>query len=171
MKLDGKVIVSGIKSPENSKGKEMIIRFYSLSDAEQKVKISFAKTPKKYKVSFDVETKDISGDLLVGEVEITEVEKIITFDEKFGKLPEPKLEGYEFQGWYLDKNYEKEITDSTIVDSEEIFVLYAKWVKVAKPFDYNMIMIIAISGVALAIMVTIIIVAIRKNRRRWNRNG
>ncbi len=47
MKVDGKVIVSGIKSPENSNSKDMIIRFYSLSDTEQKVKISFAKTPVK----------------------------------------------------------------------------------------------------------------------------
>ncbi len=63
MKVDGKVIVSGIKSPENSKGKEMIIRFYSLSDAEQKVKISFAKTPVKAQLVNSLEVN--LGDLII----------------------------------------------------------------------------------------------------------
>ncbi len=64
MKVDGKVIVSGIKSPEDSNGKEMIIRFYSLSDAEQKVKISFAKTPIKAQLvnSLEVALGDLEID-------------------------------------------------------------------------------------------------------------
>ncbi len=39
MKIEGNVVVSGIKTPENAQGRELIIRFYSLDDQQQNVKL------------------------------------------------------------------------------------------------------------------------------------
>ncbi|MBR4283032.1 MAG: hypothetical protein IKT35_04885, partial [Clostridia bacterium] len=50
MNIEGNAIVSAVKSPENSKGKEMIVRFYSICEKDEKVKLSFAKTPVKAEI-------------------------------------------------------------------------------------------------------------------------
>ncbi len=47
MKIDGDVIVSGIKTPEHANGKEMIVRMYSISDQPQTVTIAFYQSPQK----------------------------------------------------------------------------------------------------------------------------
>ncbi len=45
MRVDGKVVVSGIKTPENTDKKEMILRFYSLEQQEQTVNLWFYRAP------------------------------------------------------------------------------------------------------------------------------
>lgn len=68
MNIEGNAIVSAIKTPENSKGKEMIIRFYSIRNKDEEVKLSFAKAPVKAEIvdtmertidSLNVSGKDI----------------------------------------------------------------------------------------------------------------
>lgn len=45
MNVSGDVIVSAVKTPEKGNANEMIVRFYSISDAVQTVKLTFFKTP------------------------------------------------------------------------------------------------------------------------------
>lgn len=45
LRIDGKVIVSGVKAPEDAKGKELLIRFYSLSEETQRVTLRFHGQP------------------------------------------------------------------------------------------------------------------------------
>jgi len=49
--------------------------------------------------------------------------------KKFGSLPKPKREGYDFKGWYMSKDGNKKITSSSKVSKSESFILYAHWEK------------------------------------------
>ena len=52
--------------------------------------------------------------------------KEVIYGEKYGELPTPTREGYDFEGWY-DKN-ENKIESTDIVDIVENSTLIAKWV-------------------------------------------
>lgn len=49
--------------------------------------------------------------------------------ERFGELPDPVREGYDFKGWYLDSGCtsSKRVTESSVVPDQAQFTLYAKW--------------------------------------------
>ena len=57
----------------------------------------------------------------------------ITFETNGGTIVEPNYTNdqvtipYTFQGWYLDENFETEITSSDIVETNSNHTLYAKW--------------------------------------------
>ena len=50
-----------------------------------------------------------------------------TYNEKYGTLPTPTRDGYEFKGWYLDTGYTKQITADSKVTQTGAHTLYAKW--------------------------------------------
>ncbi|MBR1416564.1 MAG: InlB B-repeat-containing protein [Bacilli bacterium] len=52
--------------------------------------------------------------------------KEVTYGEKYGELPTPVKEGYQFLGWYLNSDLTTGVnSDSTVLD--EVTTLYAKW--------------------------------------------
>ena len=51
----------------------------------------------------------------------------IIFDSKYGALPVPEREYYEFQGWYTSTDWVEEITSETVLLSDEDITVYAKW--------------------------------------------
>lgn len=52
----------------------------------------------------------------------------VTFDEKYDFTDvEAERDGYTFSGWYLDAEYENEVTSETVVATETAHTLYAKW--------------------------------------------
>lgn len=53
--------------------------------------------------------------------------KEVTYNEKYGDLPMPSKDGYDFIGWYSDKTYASEITKDSIFEGDSNITLYAKW--------------------------------------------
>lgn len=72
-----------------------------------------------YEVTFDVN----GGDSL----EVGEATKTVTYDGKYGDLPEPTREGYTFQGWYTDDSFTNKITSTDTVNITSDTTLVAKW--------------------------------------------
>lgn len=60
-----------------------------------------------------------------GELENTEL--LVTYDSTYGELPVPAREGYEFIGWFTDKNDGLGITEDTKVTITAPQTLYARW--------------------------------------------
>ena len=63
-----------------------------------------------------------------GEAELTE--KLVSYDTKYGYLPDATKQGYEFGGWYLDKALTQQITADSIVKITVSQEVYAKWAQV-----------------------------------------
>jgi uncharacterized repeat protein (TIGR02543 family) len=61
--------------------------------------------------------------------------KEVIYKEKYGELPIPEKDGYDFEGWYLDKEYRDEITSETIVENKEAHDVYPKWT--AKTYEVS----------------------------------
>ena len=53
--------------------------------------------------------------------------KTVTFSQAFGTLPIPTRTGYNFVGWFTQINDGVLIEETTIMDREDTFVLYAHW--------------------------------------------
>ena len=53
--------------------------------------------------------------------------KIVTFDSTYGELPTPTRAGYEFAGWYNAPTGGTEITSSTIFQTPDDVMIYARW--------------------------------------------
>ena len=70
-------------------------------------------TANKHTVTFDADEGTVS-----------ESTKEVTFDQLYGTLPTPTLEGYEFVGWYLDDTL---ITENIKVTVDEDHTLTALW--------------------------------------------
>ncbi|MBR5565139.1 MAG: InlB B-repeat-containing protein [Roseburia sp.] len=66
-------------------------------------------------------TLDANG----GELDNTEL--IVTFDDLYGELPMPTKAGYDFVGWFTDKNVGQEIKEDTKVTITAPQTLYARW--------------------------------------------
>lgn len=66
-------------------------------------------------------TFDVNG----GELDNTEL--IVTFDDLYGELPMPTKAGYDFVGWFTDKNVGQEIKEDTKVTITAPQTLYARW--------------------------------------------
>ena len=69
-----------------------------------------------YKVTFDPNGGEISQN-----------DKTVTFDEKYGELPKPILNGYTFGGWYTNDSWTNQITENTTVATASNHTLIAKW--------------------------------------------
>lgn len=67
-----------------------------------------------HKVSFITNTDETFENLIIVDGDELSIEK----------LPTPKVNGYPFEGWYLDLNYDNAFTTTTIEDD---LTLYAKW--------------------------------------------
>ena len=65
--------------------------------------------------------------------------KLVTFDTKYGVLPNAIKTGYTFEGWYLDENFTTPITEGSIVKITANQLVYAKWnlKKFTIKFDAN----------------------------------
>ena len=59
--------------------------------------------------------------------ECSVLSKTVTFSQAFGTLPIPTKTGYNFVGWFTQINGGVLIDSTTIMDKEDIFVLYAHW--------------------------------------------
>lgn len=71
---------------------------------------------KEYTVTFDAQGGKVTP----------ETKKVLNH-EKYGELPTPTLEGYNFLGWFTDTEYTDEIKADTKVDLNKNITLYAKW--------------------------------------------
>ncbi len=77
------------------------------------------------KAVWTIITFKVTLDPMGGEIGTEYVD--IAYGGKYGTLPAPTLEGYEFSGWYLDKDYTQAVTESTLMTLTEDHTLYAKW--------------------------------------------
>ena len=50
----------------------------------------------------------------------------VTILEKYGDLPVPTKTGYDFKGWYFDREYTKEVRSNDIVEITSDTTVYAK---------------------------------------------
>ena len=76
-----------------------------------------------YKVTFDANGGSCSTE-----------SKNVTFDAKYGELPEPSRTGYTFDGWYTKASGGSKVTASTKVSTAKNHSLYAHWNGKANPF-------------------------------------
>lgn len=53
--------------------------------------------------------------------------KLLTYDNRYGILPEAERTGYIFEGWYLDEAYTQPITETDVVKATGNQTAYAKW--------------------------------------------
>ncbi|MBP3567558.1 MAG: InlB B-repeat-containing protein, partial [Lachnospiraceae bacterium] len=60
---------------------------------------------------------------------VQNAEKQVLFGEAYGELPDAVLPGYQFVGWYLEKEGQTKIEKETIVDVENNHTLFAYYVK------------------------------------------
>ena len=58
--------------------------------------------------------------------------KTVTYDSTYGTLPGLEKEGYSFDGWYLESNYQTQVTSSSTVLTASNHTIYAKWTKLTK---------------------------------------
>lgn len=65
--------------------------------------------------------------------------KEVIYKQEYGYLPTPKKEGYTFEGWYIDKDFNKKIETTTIDTIKENHTLYAKYNinKYLITYDFN----------------------------------
>ena len=80
------------------------------------------------------------------------------------KLPTPTKNGYNFKGWYLEKEYVTKINDIPYPNfsNDEIVTLYAKW---ELPSNNNNFIIIGISSTLLVSLAFLSYVIITRNKK------
>ena len=78
-----------------------------------------APEPETFTVTFDA-----------GEGTVDPATKTVTKGEKYGVLPTPTRDGYEFAGWFLG---ETEVTAETVFDGDSNVTLTARWTEVEQP--------------------------------------
>ena len=52
---------------------------------------------------------------------------VVTYNEAYGTLPAPTRTGYTFNGWYLEEEFNNEVTSTITVTTADNHTLYAKW--------------------------------------------
>ncbi|MCR4615522.1 MAG: InlB B-repeat-containing protein [Clostridiales bacterium] len=67
----------------------------------------------------------VNFDPMGGEVETSD--KLVTFNEKYGELPVPERENFNFVGWYTAADAGKRITEGSTVEIKTEHTLYARW--------------------------------------------
>ena len=85
-------------------------------------------TPNTYTVTFDANGGTVDP-----------LTTLVTYDSVYGSLPKPKKSGYEFTGWYTEKNGGTQLTKDTIVKINENQILYAHWkvLFISQSFTYT----------------------------------
>lgn len=61
---------------------------------------------------------------------VSQTSKIVSYGNKYGELPIPIRNGYEFEGWYTDKTAGVKITEQIKFEEGKDIALYARWKKV-----------------------------------------
>ena len=80
---------------------------------------------KGYKLTFDA-----NG----GKTSITS--KNVTYDSAVGAMPTPTRTGYIFKGWYTNKNWDTQVTTTTIYTTPSDSTVYAKWEAITYNINY-----------------------------------
>lgn len=80
---------------------------------------------KGYKLTFDA-----NG----GKTSITS--KSVTYDSAVGAMPTPTRTGYIFKGWYTNKNWDTQVTTTTIYTTPSDSTVYAKWEAITYNINY-----------------------------------
>ena len=65
---------------------------------------------------------------------VSDITKIVVFEDNYGTLSTPTRSGFTFQGWYLDGNL---ITEDSVVTNKETHKLVAKWTPNTYRIEYN----------------------------------
>ncbi|MDR0875600.1 MAG: InlB B-repeat-containing protein [Clostridiales Family XIII bacterium] len=86
-------------------------------------------TANKYKATFDANRGKIPVD---GGSAVRTKKVTVTYAAKFGDLPVPTRSGYEFKGWWTEKNGGTKITKNTKVTITKNTTYYAHWKKKSK---------------------------------------
>lgn len=70
---------------------------------------------------------------------INQNNKLVTYDETYGELPIPTRNGYNFAGWYIEKNGGTKVESTTKVTLKTNHTLYANWIpnKYTVSYDAN----------------------------------
>ena len=58
---------------------------------------------------------------------VTPAEQTVTYGETYGELPTPSRKGYEFAGWFTEKDGGDSVTKETVVTTADKHTLYAHW--------------------------------------------
>ncbi len=77
------------------------------------------------------EAKQYTLKFNAGKGKVSQKTKKITYDAKYGSLPNPKRAGYSFQGWYTKSSGGSKITSSKKVTVTKGQTLYSRWKKVS----------------------------------------
>ncbi|MBO4902399.1 MAG: InlB B-repeat-containing protein [Lachnospiraceae bacterium] len=70
---------------------------------------------------------DVTFDPTGGDLPDSERHQTVYFQQKYGPLPEPTMEGHDFIGWYTDTTGSTRITEDTKCTVADDHTLYAKW--------------------------------------------
>lgn len=106
-------------------------------------------------VTYDINAVDQFGLDLPQKPELVENQGIVYYGFYYEGLPEPKLDGYIFEGWYLDKKCTKMVDETVFVELQKDHNLYAKWSR--ELIDVTSIQILIIAAVALVALAIIIV--------------
>ena len=61
---------------------------------------------------------------------VSKKNKVVTYQDKVGSMPDAKRKGYVLKGWYTAKTGGKKVTESTVYEYNKSITLYARWQKV-----------------------------------------
>lgn len=78
-----------------------------------------------FKATWTVSKFTVSFETNGGEISTDSVE--VAYGGKYGTLPTPTREGYNFSGWYLDEKFRTPVTEDTIMQTAQDHTIYAKW--------------------------------------------
>lgn len=65
------------------------------------------------------------------------VSKKVTYKEKYGDLPNPKLEGWKFKGWYTSATGGTQVSKETIYEATVDSTVYAHWEQIKYTVRFN----------------------------------
>lgn len=63
--------------------------------------------------------------------------KKVTYQEKYGDLPNPKLEGWKFKGWYTSATGGTQVSKDTIYEATVDSTVYAHWEQIKYTVRFN----------------------------------
>lgn len=63
--------------------------------------------------------------------------KKVTYKEKYGDLPNPKLEGWKFKGWYTSATGDTQVSKETIYEATVDSTVYAHWEPIKYTVRFN----------------------------------
>ena len=82
-----------------------------------------------FAIACDKETKkEVTVSFVTGTEEVIE-DLTRTVGERYGKLPTPTRDEYDFKGWYTRETGGFDVTADTIITKTEDHSLYARWIE------------------------------------------